>query len=84
MRRNQTILGGAGPSAYAAAPAVPSLPRERIVYTTKTVREIGVGPVGLVHRSRGRPSNRRKPESVRERCLELCREQLKGCRVNIG
>lgn len=36
------------------------------------------GDAGLVHRSRGRPSNRRKPESVRERCLELCREQLKG------
>ncbi len=36
------------------------------------------GDAGLVHRSRGRPSNRRKPESVRESCLELCREQLKG------
>ena len=44
MRPNQTILGGAGPSACAAAPAAPSLPRERIVYTTKTVHEIGVGP----------------------------------------
>jgi transposase len=36
------------------------------------------GDAGLVHRSRGRPSNRCKPESVRQRCLELCREQLKG------
>ena len=26
MRRNQTIFGGAGPSACAAAPAAPSLP----------------------------------------------------------
>ncbi len=36
------------------------------------------GDAGLVHRSRGRPSNRRKPESVRQRCLELYREKLEG------
>ncbi|MEE9184505.1 MAG: ISNCY family transposase [Acidimicrobiia bacterium] len=36
------------------------------------------GDAGLVHRSRGRPSNRRKPETVRQRCLELYREQLEG------
>ncbi len=36
------------------------------------------GDAGLVHRSRGRASNRCKPESVRKRCLELCREQLEG------
>ena len=36
------------------------------------------GDVGLVHRSRGRPSNRRKPAAERERCLELYRERLDG------
>jgi len=36
------------------------------------------GDAGLVHRSRGRPSNRRKPEAVRKRFLELYREQLEG------
>ncbi len=36
------------------------------------------GDAGLVHLSRGRPSNRRKPESVRQRCLKLYREQLEG------
>lgn len=37
------ILRGAGPSADAAGPAAPSLPERGSVYTTKTVREIGVG-----------------------------------------
>ncbi len=36
------------------------------------------GDVGLVHRSRGRPSNRRKPGAERERCVELYRERLDG------
>ncbi len=36
------------------------------------------GAVGLVHRSRGRPSNRRKPGAERERCVELYRERLDG------
>jgi transposase len=36
------------------------------------------GDAGLVHRSRGRPSNRRQPETVRQRCVELYREQLEG------
>jgi transposase len=39
-------------------------------------REVGV--VGLVHRSRGRPSNRGKGEAFRDRCLGLYREQLAG------
>jgi len=33
---------------------------------------------GLVHRSRGRPSNRRKPPELRQRCLELVRNHLEG------
>lgn len=36
------------------------------------------GDAGLVHRSRGRPSNRSKPEGVRQGCLELYRERLEG------
>ena len=36
------------------------------------------GDAGLVHRSRGRPSNRRKPEAERQRCLELYGERLEG------
>jgi transposase len=36
------------------------------------------GDAGLVHRSRGRPSNRRFPEAERERCLGLCRQELEG------
>ena len=38
----------------------------------------GQGDAGLVHRSRGRPSNRRFPEVVREGCLERCRQELSG------
>lgn len=36
------------------------------------------GEAGLVHRSRGRPSNRKKPESLRQECLAMYREQLEG------
>ena len=36
------------------------------------------GDRGLVHRGRGRPSNRRKPETDRARALALYRERLKG------
>lgn len=36
------------------------------------------GDAGLVHRSRGRPSNRTKPDSVHQRCLELYRERFEG------
>ncbi len=36
------------------------------------------GDLGLVHRNRGRPSNRRKPAADRKRALELYREQLEG------
>lgn len=36
------------------------------------------GDAGLVHRSRGRPSNRTKLASVRKRCLELYRERFEG------
>jgi transposase len=36
------------------------------------------GDVGLVHRSRGRPSNRRLAPTLRERCLEICRSELAG------
>lgn len=33
------------------------------------------GPQGLVHRSRGRPSNRAKPQKLRRQVLELIREK---------
>lgn len=36
------------------------------------------GDAGLVHRSRGRPSNRTKAQSMRRRCLELYRERFEG------
>lgn len=36
------------------------------------------GDAGLVHRSRGRPSNRRKPPAERVRCLDLYQERLEG------
>lgn len=36
------------------------------------------GDAGLVHRSRGRPSNRAKPAAVRKRCLELYRKRFEG------
>lgn len=36
------------------------------------------GAAGLVHAARGRASNRRRPEGVRERSLELYRERLEG------
>lgn len=36
------------------------------------------GDAGLVHRNRGRPSNRRKPQSVCRRCVELYRERFEG------
>jgi transposase len=39
-------------------------------------RESGVQ--GLVHRSRGRPSNRGKPAELRRRCLELYQERYDG------
>ncbi len=65
MRRNQTILGGAGPAACAAGPAAPSLPRGRIVYTTKTVHDIGVGPDRLHYENRPRYRGRSGGHSVR-------------------
>jgi len=36
------------------------------------------GDAGLVHRSRGRPSNRRLPQKVRERALQRYRERYSG------
>lgn len=36
------------------------------------------GEAGLVHRSRGRPSNRKKPDRFRQKCLALYRERLEG------
>ena len=36
------------------------------------------GARGLVHRNRGRPSNRAKPAAQRRRCLELYEERLEG------
>ena len=36
------------------------------------------GDCGLVHRSRGQPSNRRKSEGLRKRCLTLYEDRLEG------
>ena len=36
------------------------------------------GDCGLVHRGRGKPSNRRKSERLRKRCLKLYEERLEG------
>ena len=36
------------------------------------------GDAGLVHRSRGRPSNRRLPQKVRERAVKRYRERYEG------
>ncbi|MCI0409417.1 MAG: ISNCY family transposase, partial [Acidobacteria bacterium] len=41
-------------------------------------RYVEGGARGLVHRGRGRPSNRRKPESLRGPCVEQYRERLEG------
>ncbi len=42
----------------------------------KRVRQ--AGPKGVIHLSRGRPSNRRTPVSIRERIEELYREKYEG------
>lgn len=36
------------------------------------------GPQGVIHKSRGRPSNRRKPKELKERTLSLYREKYEG------
>ena len=36
------------------------------------------GDAGLVHRSRGRPSNRRLPQALRERAVKRYRERYQG------
>jgi hypothetical protein len=36
------------------------------------------GDAGVLHRSRGRPSNRRLPAEIRDRALEVYRDQLTG------
>jgi len=41
----------------------------------RSVREFGDG--GIVHRGRGRPSNRRLPERVRAKVLKLCRKKYR-------
>jgi transposase len=41
----------------------------------KSVRESGDG--GIVHRGRGRPSNRRLPEKVKKQVLDLCRQKYR-------
>ena len=43
---------------------------------TKRVKE--EGDKGVIHRSRGRPSNRAKPVKVKNRVLDLCRGRYKG------
>ena len=35
------------------------------------------GDVGIVHRGRGRPSNRRLPERFKAKVLNLCREKYR-------
>lgn len=42
----------------------------------KAVRD--EGPKGVIHKSRGRPSNRRKPKELKERILSLYREKYEG------
>jgi hypothetical protein len=42
----------------------------------KAVRD--EGPKGVIHKSRGKPSNRRKPKELRERILSLYREKYEG------
>ncbi len=38
----------------------------------------GEGDRGIVHKSRGRPSNRRFADKVKERVIKLYRERYKG------
>ncbi len=55
----------------------------RLSYCYRQVKRLwarfrAAGAAGLVHRSRGTPSNRSKGEAFRSRCLALYREHLEG------
>ena len=52
------------------------LSRRQVRRLKKRVRQ--AGPKGVIHLSRGRPSNRRTPPSIRERIEELYREKYEG------
>jgi hypothetical protein len=56
-----------------AAAALLDLSERQVRRLVKVVRELGDG--GIVHGSRGRPSNRRLPEKVKERVVKLYRRQ---------
>ncbi len=36
------------------------------------------GDVGIVHKSRGKPSNRRLPQKIKDKAIKLYREKLQG------
>ena len=58
-----------------AAASMLALSERHVRRLVKSVREYGDG--GVVHRGRGRPSNRKHPEAVKERVLRLYREQYR-------
>jgi len=52
-----------------------ALSERQVRRLVKSVRESGDG--GIIHRGRGRPSNRRHPEPVRQQVLGLCRRKYR-------
>jgi len=52
-----------------------SLSERHVRRLVRSVREYGAG--GLVHRGRGRPSNRRHPEAVKEKVLRRYRQEYR-------
>jgi len=58
-----------------AAASLMGISERQVRRLVKGVRELG--DRGMVHRSRGRPSNRRHPEGVKESVLRLYREQYR-------
>jgi len=51
--------------------------------TTRQVRRLVkrvclYGDKGIIHKARGRPSNRAKPDRIRDKVLRLCREKYQG------
>ena len=58
-----------------AAASLMCISERQVRRLVKGVRELG--DRGMVHRSRGRPSNRRRPEVVKESVLRLYREQYR-------
>jgi hypothetical protein len=58
------------------------LERRQVFRLSKAYRSEGA--TGLVSKRRGRPSNRRKPEEIRDKALAIIRKQYWGFRPDLG